>query len=380
MPNKPRKKDIGNEGSKRTSTSEQIRALEEELSKTKYNKRTQHHIGLVKAKIARLREKEEARSSSGKKGEGYSVRKSGDATVVLLGFPSVGKSTLLNKLTNADSAVGSYAFTTLTVIPGTMEYRHAKIQILDVPGIVKGAASGTGRGKEVLQVIRSADLILILVDVFHPEQLRVITKEIHDAGIRMNMKRPDVRITKTSRGGIQIGKTVRLEFLDEQTIASILKEFRIANAQVLIREQIDADQLIDILQKNCIYVNAITALNKIDLIGKGELERIVHEVSPDICISADKGINLDKLKEMVFSRLGLIRVYCKQIGKPADMEVPMIVRKGCSVEDFASKLHRDFIKRFRFARVWGSSAKFPGQKLSLRHILSDGDVVELHLR
>ena len=93
-----------------------IQELEEELSKTKYNKKTQHHIGLIKAKIAELREKEASKKKSG--GTGYTIKKSGHATVALLGFPSVGKSTLLNALTKADSKVGSYDFTTLDLIPG----------------------------------------------------------------------------------------------------------------------------------------------------------------------------------------------------------------------------------------------------------------------
>ena len=108
--------------------------MEEELSKTKYNKRTQGHIGLVKAKIAQLKEKQVQRRKGKGKTEGYTVRKSGDSTVIMIGFPSVGKSTLLNKLTNAQSATASYAYTTLTVIPGMLNYRGAKIQILDVQG------------------------------------------------------------------------------------------------------------------------------------------------------------------------------------------------------------------------------------------------------
>src|SRR3989338_4757013 len=141
---------------------QKIKELEEELRTTKYNKATQGHIGLVKAKIALLKEKQESRSQSktGKSDHGYSVRKSGDGTVLLLGFPSTGKSTLLNKLTDAHSEVAAYAFTTLTCIPGIMEYQQAKIQILDVPGVVEGAASGRGRGREVLAVIRNADLVL----------------------------------------------------------------------------------------------------------------------------------------------------------------------------------------------------------------------------
>src|SRR3989339_293735 len=157
----------------------QIKDLQDELRKTKYNKATQGHIGIVKAKIAQLKEKQESRTvkKTGKSEHGYSVRRSGDATVLLLGFPSTGKSTLLNKLTGAQSEVAAYAFTTLTVIPGIMEYKQAKIQILDVPGIVSGAASGKGRGKEVLAVIRNADLILIVVDINHPEHLPAILRE-----------------------------------------------------------------------------------------------------------------------------------------------------------------------------------------------------------
>src|SRR5690349_9446678 len=125
---------------------DQIAELEAQILKTQYNKATQHHIGLIKAKIAHLREKAEVRSKSGGPGEGYQVRKTGDGTVILLGFPSTGKSTLLNTLCGTKSEVAAYAFTTLTVIPGMLNYKHAKIQILDVPGIVQGASSGKGRG------------------------------------------------------------------------------------------------------------------------------------------------------------------------------------------------------------------------------------------
>src|SRR3989338_720077 len=194
---------------KNDTASEKIKEIEELISKTKYNKSTQRAIGLYKAQLAKLKEKQASRGK-GKKGEGYAVRKTGDGTVVLLGFPSVGKSTLLNAITNSESRVGAYAFTTLTVIPGTLEYRHAKIQVLDVPGVVHGAAAGTGRGKEVLAVIRNADMVLILLDVFHPEHLDALLKEVYDSDVRINQKKPDVKIVKTARGGINIGTTIKL--------------------------------------------------------------------------------------------------------------------------------------------------------------------------
>jgi len=198
----------------KSSNEEKIKELEERISKTKYNKKTQRAIGMYKAQLAQLKEKQEARGKK-KKGDGYTVRKTGDGTVVLLGFPSVGKSSLLNVLTNADSPIGHYAFTTLTCIPGVMEHKHARIQILDVPGIVKGAAAGTGRGKEVLQVIRNADLVLLLLDVFHPEHYKIIKKEVFDTGVRINQVLPDVKIRKTPKNGIRIGKTLKIGLTNE---------------------------------------------------------------------------------------------------------------------------------------------------------------------
>lgn len=353
--------------------------LEAELKKTDYNKRTQYHIGLVKAKIAMLKEKEILRSSKGPRTEGYSVRKGGDATVVLLGFPSAGKSSLLNAITNANSPVGAYEFTTLSVIPGLLEHKHAKIQVLDVPGIVRGAASGRGRGKEVLAVLQSADLVLIIVDVLRPHAHQVILKEVYDSHLRLNTKKPDVRIKKTARGGIRIAKTVHLTQLTDEMIESICKEMRISNADVLIRTDITVDEFIDAIEGNKRYIPAITVLNKIDLVNDRELEDVLREVNPDICVSAEKRSGMNELKDLIFDRLNFMRVYCKEVSKKADLDIPMIMRKGSTIQDLCSKLHRDFVHKFKFAKVWGKSAKFPGQRLMLQHELLDEDIAEIHL-
>jgi len=219
-----------------SSYNKKVQELEEELSTTKYNKKTQGHIGLVKAKLAKIKDDEQRKVSSKGKGEGFSVKRTGDATVIMVGFPSVGKSTLLNAITNANSPVGAYAFTTLTCIPGLMEYNHSQIQVLDVPGIVEGAATGRGRGKEVLACAQSADLVLMIVDVFQPENTEVVKKEIYETGLRLNQIPPDVRITKKSRGGIDIGSTVRMTKLDTDTIKAILAEFRLNNSSEILQE------------------------------------------------------------------------------------------------------------------------------------------------
>src|ERR671934_1442186 len=152
---------------------EKIKAIEDEIHKTQINKATEFHVGLLKAKIARLKKEMEENVHgktlhSGGENVGFDVRKTGDATVVLVGLPSVGKSTLLNRLTNAKSHVASYQFTTLTAVPGMLHYRGANIQLLDMPGIIEGASDGKGFGRRVLSVARSADLVLIVLDVFQP--------------------------------------------------------------------------------------------------------------------------------------------------------------------------------------------------------------------
>ena len=365
---------------KKDSTIEKIKELEDLISKSKYNKRTQHAIGLYKAQLAKLKEKQKARSK-GKKGEGYAVRKTGDGTVVLLGFPSVGKSTLLNSLTNANSRVGSYAFTTLTVIPGIMEYNRAKIQILDVPGVVYGAAAGTGRGKEVLGVIRNADLILFLIEVFHPEHFGALQKEVYDSDVRANQKAPDVKIVKTSRGGINIGSTVKLAKLDNKTIEDILKEFKIVNANVTIRQDIDADQLIDVVEGNKAYLPAIVVLNKIDMASNDELKNAQNKIRPDLSVSAEKNIGIEELKELIYNKLGLMSIFLKEFNKKADMDEPLIMWKGATLRDLCSKLHKDFVNKFRFARIWGKGVRFQGMKIiKLDHKLEDNDVVELRIK
>lgn len=358
---------------------EQIKSLEDEIKKTQYNKKTQHHIGLVKAKIAKLKEKDEARRTKKGSSKGYAVKKSGDATVIIVGFPSSGKSTLLNSLTDANSPVGAYEFTTLHVIPGTLNYRDAKIQILDVPGVVYGAAAGRGRGKEVLAVVQNADLVIILIDVLRPNALSVLQKEIYDSHIRLNQQKPDVKIRKTMRGGIRIGKTVKLEMSNE-TITAILKEFRINNGDILIRSFINADQLIDVVEGNKKYIPGIIILNKIDIVDEKKLSEIKSIYKPDICISAEEKININELKELIFQKLRFIRVYCKEVGKKADMNVPMILKEGDTLETMCRKLHRDFVDKFKFARIWGKSVKFEGQKiLKPEHKLEDKDIVELHI-
>ena len=355
---------------------EKIKKIEEEIQKTPYNKNTSHHIGKLKAKISKLKEESLQRKSSGTKGKGFHVKKSGDSTAVLVGFPSVGKSTLLNELTNAESKVGAYQFTTLDIVPGIMEYRGAKIQIFDIPGIITGASGGKGKGREILSVARTADLIIIVLDVFNPQHLDIILRELRDIGIRPNENKPDVKVRRKKLGGVQVSSTEELTHLDEATIRSIINEYGMHNADVLIRGDVTMDQFIDSLESNRAYIPVIVALNKVDLVDDSYLQDLKKNMD-FIPISADKKLNMDYLKDKIFENLNLIRIYLKPQGKKADLEEPLIVKKDSTVIDICGKLHRDFVKNFRHAKIWGDSVKFPGQKIGSNHILKDKDILRI---
>ncbi|MHC1625981.1 MAG: OBG GTPase family GTP-binding protein [Methanoculleaceae archaeon] len=368
-----------------TGIEEEIRAIEEEIRNTRYNKATARHIGRLKSKLARLKNEAVSRViASGGGGAGYAVRKSGDGTVVLVGFPSVGKSTLLNRLTGARSEIAPYAFTTVSVVPGVMEHRGAKIQILDIPGLIAGAAMGKGRGKEVISVVRSADLIIILADIYNAGHLDVLMREVEDAGIRINRAEPDITIRKRSRGGIRLN-TVGECTIDIDEVRAILNEYRIVNADVLIRGAVTQDDLIDTILGNRRYIPAFIAINKVDLADdrtRRKLEADIRQrfgMSP-IMISASTGLNIEGLRDAIFNHLGFIRVYLKPFRGPPDLNDPLIIRKPATVEDVCRKLHRDFVENFRYARVWGKSVKHDSQRVGLSHQLADGDILTVVTR
>ncbi|QLH75720.1 MAG: GTP-binding protein [Methanomassiliicoccales archaeon] len=361
---------------------DQIKEIQAEIDKTQVNKKTEYHLGKLKAKIARLKiEAEKRRSQGGGTGRSYGVKKSGNATVALVGFPSVGKSTMLNRLTDAKSEVGSYDFTTLDVIPGIMEYKGAKIQVLDLPGLIRDASKGKGRGREVLSVVRSADLILFVMDPYDTN-IHVLVSELETAGIRLNTRPPDVVITRRDQGGIDVKTTVELTKMTEEYAKEIVMEYGHVSADVVIREDINVDQLIDVLAGNRIYMKAIMAVNKVDTADPEYLEQLkvkLQEWHP-VFISAQAGIGLEELKEAIFKHIDLIRVYLKKQGQEADLKEPLIVRRDSTVGDVCDSLHRVFRQNFRYATVWGKSAKFPGQMVGLDHVLQDGDILSIIIR
>ena len=357
---------------------EKIRAIEEEMKRTQVHKHTEHHVGLLKAKLAKLKAEQEKAQGSKQGGAGFELKKGGDCTAVLIGLPSVGKSTILNRLTNAKSKVAPYAFTTLTVVPGLLEYQGARIQILDLPGIISGAATGSGRGKRVLSVAKNADLILLILDVFQPDQISVLKKELYEIGIRVNTQPPNVTINRASQGGLGITTTCNLTHLTESTARAILNIYKINHANVIIREDITDDQLIDIVAGNRRYVPAIAVLNKIDLVSPKYVAEARKRIGEDlVSISADQDLNLDKLTEAIYDRLRLIKVYLKPRNGSPDFEEPLIVTAGSTISDVCQKIHRKFAGEAKYALVSGTSVRFSPQRVGMDHVVQDRDIVTI---
>ena len=279
---------------------ERIVQIKEEIKATPYHKGTEHHIGKLRARLTTLKARLEQKYSRGG-GRGFAIKKSGDATVVLVGPPSAGKSTLINQLTSVVSKVGYYDFTTLTVIPGMLEYQGAKIQILDIPGLLSGASRGKGRGREVLSVIKIADLLLLMIDFKNLNKIKTLKKE-----------------------------------LDEADISS---------------------------------VPYFVVVSKIDELSRKKIKKIKEKIKTKkmIFLSSHQKLGLQKLKQAIWQKLDLIRVYLKEKGKEPDFEKPFIMKKNQSLKDLIKQISICEKADFEAAEIYGSGAKFPGQIVSLNH-------------
>lgn len=358
---------------------EKIADIEAEMARTQKNKATSGHLGLLKAKLAKLRrELITPKSSGGGTGEGFDVSKTGDARVGFVGFPSVGKSTLLTNLAGVHSEVAAYEFTTLTTVPGCVKYKGAKIQLLDLPGIIEGAKDGKGRGRQVIAVARTCSLIFIVLDVLKPLQhKRLIEHELEGFGIRLNKQPPNIIYRKKEKGGINFQAMVAQSELDSDVVKSVLGEYKVHNADITLRSDCSMDDFIDVVEGNRIYIPCIYLLNKIDQISIEELD-IIYKIPHCVPISAHHHWNFDDLLEKLWDYLRLVRIYTKPKGQLPDYENPVVLSsQRLTIEDFCNKIHRTIIKEFKYALVWGESVKHQPQKVGKDHVLCDEDVVQL---
>jgi len=350
---------------------EQIESIQKEIRETPYHKGTEHHIGMLRARIARLKDKiieNEAKGGSGG-GEGYAIKKHGDATVVLVGPPSVGKSTLINKLTNANSKTAEYSFTTVSVIPGMMDYKNARIQILDVPGLIEGAEVGKGRGREVLSVVRGCDLIVLMTDVTKKGTIKAIRDSLEKNGIRINKTPPKITLKKTVAGGLEVKSNLK-QTLSKEHIKAIAAEMGFKNGEITLESKINTEQLIDSLSHNRVYIPAIVVINKADL--AKQLPALPHATY----LVAEKGEGVEELKEKIYRALAFITVFLIKKDEEPNNNTPVIVKKGTTLQDIADGIGNKFAENITAAQIWGQGAKFKGQEVALSTEAKDGVVVK----
>ncbi|POY75776.1 hypothetical protein BMF94_1186 [Rhodotorula taiwanensis] len=348
---------------------------------------TSYHLGQLKAKLAKLkRELLTPTSGGGGGGLGFDVARTG--------FPSVGKSSLMSGLTGTESVAAAYEFTTLTTVPGTLTVHGAPIQILDLPGIIEGAKDGKGRGRQVIAVARTCNLICIVLDVLKPlGDKAIIENELEGFGIRLNKQPPNISVKKKDKGGIAISTTVPLTKITQEEIKAVMGEYRMANADVHIRCDPTLDEFIDVIEGGRVYIPCLYVLNKIaspaeqksratltyllstDAISIEELD-LLYRIPDAVPISVKEWLNIDELIDTMWAKLDLVRIYTKPRGvKTPDYTAPVVLKRGkCTIEDFADALHKSIKDQLKYAVVWGTSAKHNrGQKVGLTHELQDED-------
>jgi len=290
------------------------------------HKGTERLRGQLKSRMAKLKEELQKRPTVGRAEQAYNIKREGAAQVVILGIPNSGKSCLLSQITNASSEVADYPFTTQKPIPGMMKFENLQIQLVDTPPIqLDHIESGFPN------LIRNAEALLLLVDLTDDPifQMEILLEELDRMRIKVVGKGP---------------------------IPSL--EVGWASLRALL------------VGNKCDAKNAMGAYQK--------FENRFKNTFSSLPISAKERMNLDELKKEIYEILGIIRVYTKIPGKDPDRTEPVILKKGSTVGDVALSIHKDFVAKLRYAKIWGSG-KFDGQMVKRDFLINEGDVIEMHI-
>jgi ribosome-interacting GTPase 1 len=308
------------------SASEKVALLEEMISIVPKHKGTDHLRADLRRQLSRLREEAQGQKRHGGHQSVYQVDKEGAGTAVLIGPTNVGKSALVAALTNAEPEVSQAPFTTWKPLPGMMPVMDVQVQLVDTPPVERSQAE-----PGLFDLVRHADLILLVVDLLQ-DPIR------------------------------QLDET--LDLLKEHRIAS-----RGAGIQPASGERLT-------------LIPLVVLVNKWDDASLDELFDICCALTGRdfllLPVSAATGRNLQALRQIVFERLDVIRVYARPPGEEPDLTRPFVMKRGGTVIEMARKVHRDYYEHLKTARVWGSTA-FEGQMVQRDYELKDGDIVELRI-
>lgn len=345
---------------------DKVKALELMQSTAPSHKGAENLRADIASKLSKMKSKLDSQKQLKGAGKSLKFSKEGASTIILIGLPNSGKSTLLTKLTNAMPKISEYEFTTQVPELGVMDYLGAKIQMVELPAIVKNSHKGKARGKEILSLIRNGDLIAI---VFYGDlqvakySIETILEELDKSGVIINKKKPEINVKKMSQQGIEIvnekniidGKNKLLELLNKENISHVL---------IRVEEKAYSYDIVEAMDITKTYKKVVGIwLDGKDMQYNGITVYAYNE----------------KLKERLYNDLDLIIIYTRKPGEKNLDNVPVALKKNSSIKDLCNILHKDFINNFKFAKVWGST-KYDGQQVSQDYILKDKDIVEIYAK
>ena len=368
------------------SIPEKIKLMREFISLVPKHKGTSNLLANVRRRIAIL-ERELERKKTRRKGGygGFSVPKEGAGQIIILGPTNVGRSSLLASVTGAKAEVSPVYFATRKPIVGMLPYRDVQFQLVEAPALIEGAAEGRMEGPQILGLARNADGLILMVDLsMNPiEQFCMLRSELEQAGIMIEKPEGEVEIIRRSAGvGLQIIGSGALVGCTLEDVRRLLANYRINSALIKIRGKVTLETLEESLFSSLVYKPTILAANKLDMEGAGENLMRLKEFMKDseipiLPISCKDNRGLEKLGDYIFRMLRIIRVYPKEPGVKKPSSKPLVIEEGATVIEAAKKLHSKLYREFRYARIWGPSAKYPGQRVGSTHVLRDGDIIEI---
>jgi ribosome-interacting GTPase 1 len=368
---------------------EKIQRMQEFLSLVPQHKGTMKLRGQIKKKMAVLRKEMEERKQkrAGRGGPKFFIEKEGAAQIALLGVTNVGKSCLLSAVTNADVPVSAAPYTTREPAPAIMSFEDVQFQLVEAPAVMQGSADGRAWGLQSLALARNADGLILMVDLARDPvgQLSLLLTELEKARVLVNKPRGRVDIDRRYMGaGLRVILTGKLLDCTMQDVKKLLGSYRVGDAVVKISGEVTLDEVEDAIFESTTYRPAVVVANKLDAAdAEANLKRLEDSLAgrvPVVAVSCEKKLGLERLGAVLFSALGVIRVYTKQPGAREPSQRPFTLRRGATLADLARSIHTDFERDFAFARVWSERLVFSPQKVGVSFVLDDGDVVEIHVK